>query len=639
MHFAKEYTQEEISTLGKNKCVRNATKYSVLLEESFLREVFQSWKSGNNDKAVITSALHDASLDNILSSNYANSIEEGFRLRLRSKFEEMPDRFAEQLAACACGICRWYKPDRTMLTREFEDALISHAKSMSSMPQSAREVFTDMGLAEESKLMTSFRMTVLYRELILGCQKGSADKEAVRQKTEGGINAEAYTGNPFVAKVNARSVVMTDAFYGLAAFLPELNTKTLLTLFEVDTSGISAAGLYSIEKQRHDRQCTGEIAVPVSPSSIRILKNVVKAQNTAIRENFAQTKALVPGLTCLQKKALCRQLSEYPSTDEYPAGLSRSEIIRAAGIRHTAYYKALHKANYGLQEERKKAQDEEDLKALKAVVEYKGFEKGVRQIYMMLPDLTGRHMAISKIRRLLRSAGIRTKIREPNPQHQSRQKFLKENVRPNLLQRKFRLHRPGEVRQSDVTYLNYGPMESMRAYASSCIDPATGRLLVFNISPNNDLQLALDTLTRLADYPTLEDALFHTDQGILYLSPVFQAEVAKMGMQQSMSKRGNCWDNAVCESFFSVFKTEVPYWKCQTYEELEAMINSYADYYNNDRHQWDRMKMTPAEFEKYLNSLSDEDFQKYIDLETAKYDRMKKHAESLAIARNKTNGV
>ena len=203
---------------------------------------------------------------------------------------------------------------------------------------------------------------------------------------------------------------MTDAFYGLAAFLPGLNTKTLLTLFQWTPPGSSAAGLYSIEKQRHDRQCTGEIAVPVSPSTIRILKNVVKAQNTAIRENFAQTKALVPGLTCLQKKALCRQLSEYPSTDEYPAGLSRSEIIRAAGIRHTAYYKALHKANYGLQEERKKAQDEEDLKALKAVVEYKGFEKGVRQIYMMLPDLTGRHMAISKIRRLLRSAGIRTKI-------------------------------------------------------------------------------------------------------------------------------------------------------------------------------------------------------------------------------------
>ena len=59
MHFAKEYTQEEISTLGKNKCVRNATKYSVLLEESFLREVFQSWKSGNNDKAVITSGGYE----------------------------------------------------------------------------------------------------------------------------------------------------------------------------------------------------------------------------------------------------------------------------------------------------------------------------------------------------------------------------------------------------------------------------------------------------------------------------------------------------------------------------------------------------------------------------------------------------
>lgn len=110
-------------------------------------------------------------------------------------------------------------------------------------------------------------------------------------------------------------------------------------------------------------------------------------------------------------------------------------------------------------------------------------------------------------------------------------------------------------------------------------------------------------------------------------------------MAQSMSKRGNCWDNSPQESFFGHFKDECPYEECDTFEELRSKIDEYAHYYNNERHQWDRKKMTPLEYEKYMNGMTDEEFAAYIETEQAKYVNMKKRAEKLAKERAKTLGV
>jgi transposase InsO family protein len=167
----------------------------------------------------------------------------------------------------------------------------------------------------------------------------------------------------------------------------------------------------------------------------------------------------------------------------------------------------------------------------------------------------------------------------------------------------------------------------------------TGRLLVFHVSKNNDLDLALETLEKLSDHPAVEGALFHSDQGILYFTDEFQEKVAEMGLVQSMSKRGNCWDNAPQESFFGHFKDECGYGGCESFEELRMMIDEYAWYYNNERRQWDRKRMTPVQYEAYLLSLDEEGFAEYMRTEREKYDRMKAKAEKQAIERIKTLGV
>lgn len=112
------------------------------------------------------------------------------------------------------------------------------------------------------------------------------------------------------------------------------------------------------------------------------------------------------------------------------------------------------------------------------------------------------------------------------------------------------------------------------------------------------LDLATDTLLKLKKNKRVKfanGAFIHSDQGSHYTSPTFQKHVKKLGLGQSMSRRGNCWDNAPQESFFGHFKDEAYIKQCNSLEELKREIKNYMTYYNNFRYQWNLKKMTPVE--------------------------------------------
>ncbi len=88
--------------------------------------------------------------------------------------------------------------------------------------------------------------------------------------------------------------------------------------------------------------------------------------------------------------------------------------------------------------------------------------------------------------------------------------------------------------------------------------------------------------------------MIHSDQGFHYTHPEYQSRVKEMGLLQSMSRRGNCLDNAPMESFFGHMKDEVPYKQANSMAELKYLIDDYMDHYNNRRKQWTLKKMTPA---------------------------------------------
>ena len=106
------------------------------------------------------------------------------------------------------------------------------------------------------------------------------------------------------------------------------------------------------------------------------------------------------------------------------------------------------------------------------------------------------------------------------------------------------------------------------------------------------------------------------------MSDQFQERLKEMGLIQSMSRRGNCWDNAAMESFFGHLKDHCHFAGCATFQEVKKMIDDYIEYYNNERPQWTRLKMTPAAYARYLKEMGEQEFKAYLAKERKKYEQM-----------------
>ena len=98
----------------------------------------------------------------------------------------------------------------------------------------------------------------------------------------------------------------------------------------------------------------------------------------------------------------------------------------------------------------------------------------------------------------------------------------------------------------------------------------------------------------------MKNILIHSHQGFHYTNPEFVNTVKKLDMVQSMSRKGNCIDNAPMESFFGHMKDDVDYKNCKTFEELRLRVEEYVRYYNYERQQWGLKKMTPVEYRNHL---------------------------------------
>ncbi|MEV2711149.1 IS3 family transposase [Paenibacillus larvae] len=176
-------------------------------------------------------------------------------------------------------------------------------------------------------------------------------------------------------------------------------------------------------------------------------------------------------------------------------------------------------------------------------------------------------------------------------------KTQEHHICPNLLKRQFDQGEPEKILLTDITYMHYGTGQWV--YLSCVKDGATKQILAHYVSSTLGLSLVKRTLERLLK--RLEgnihpDAIFHFDQGMHYTHPNTRLLVAKAGLKQSMSRKGNCLDNASIETFFGM-KDELEYKDCTSLEELRQRVNEYITYYNSERYQWTLKKMTPDEDE------------------------------------------
>jgi len=204
-----------------------------------------------------------------------------------------------------------------------------------------------------------------------------------------------------------------------------------------------------------------------------------------------------------------------------------------------------------------------------------------------------------KIQRIMKKYSLFCKIRRANPYKIIAKKTAEHRVCENKLNREFGILTPYYFFSTDITYIFYN---STLAYLSVIKDIATGEVVGWKVSKHLEMSIVLDTLTDMRNTITcnLKDILIHSDQGFHYTNPEYIRRVKELGMVQSMSRKGNCIDNCPIESFFGHFKDDVDYKQCKSFEELCLLINQYMKYYNYERKQWTRKKMTPVNYRNHL---------------------------------------
>jgi len=259
-------------------------------------------------------------------------------------------------------------------------------------------------------------------------------------------------------------------------------------------------------------------------------------------------------------------------------------LCKIAGVSRSGYY------NYIKNEDKRVQNEKQDIKLRDIILKafnHRGYKKGSRSIKMVLKHEFNLIFNRKRIQRIMRKYDIKCPIRKANPYRRMMKATKEHTVVPNLLNREFKQGNSGKVLLTDITYLPYGTYNM--AYLSTIKDGSTNEILSYHLSNRLTLDIATETIEKLIrQHKELlhPEAFIHSDQGVHYTSPKFQKLIKNYNLGQSMSRRGNCWDNAPQESFFGHMKDEIDYRNCNTFIELEVMIDDYIDYYNNYRYQW-----------------------------------------------------
>ena len=164
---------------------------------------------------------------------------------------------------------------------------------------------------------------------------------------------------------------------------------------------------------------------------------------------------------------------------------------------------------------------------------------------------------------------------------------------PNLLNRDFKAEKPNQKWVTDISYIK---TQQGTLYLSVIRDLYDNSIVAYKTGTEQNINLVLSTirLAKRKEKVTAELQL-HSDQGFQYTSPAYFNLTKSYGITPSMSRRGNPYDNAMAENFFSILKTECIYrTKLKTYEDARILISEYIHFYNNERIQL-KTKLTPLE--------------------------------------------
>ena len=255
------------------------------------------------------------------------------------------------------------------------------------------------------------------------------------------------------------------------------------------------------------------------------------------------------------------------------------------GVSRAAYYEWVKKLDEG-------DPDQERMQQVQAVYEASHKTYGYRRITFQLHRKYGLQINHKTVLRLMRKLHIRSCARKPNPYRKVEDLGIYHQY-PNVLERNFLAIKPNQKWVTDITYIQ---TQQGWAYLSTIQDLFDGFIVSHRSARQNSLGLVLSTLQQAKQKePVTDKLLLHSDHGYQYTSHAYTALTQHYAIIPSMSRLGNCWDNAPAENFFSQLKEEyLRQLPLPTFEQAKQFIHEYIHFYNYERIQL-KTRQTPDE--------------------------------------------
>jgi transposase InsO family protein len=277
--------------------------------------------------------------------------------------------------------------------------------------------------------------------------------------------------------------------------------------------------------------------------------------------------------------------AQYRAIDHHKEEYEVKAMCEFFGVSRAAYYAW----------KRKQAEsdpDHERMAQIQAVYEASHKSYGYRRITIQLQRKQGIIINHKAVLRLMGKLGVRSQARKPKI-YKKLEEIGTYHRYPNVLNRDFVATKPNQKWVTDITYIR--TLQGW-AYLSTIKDLYDGCIVAYVFDQTNSIALVTQTLKRAKQKEKVTDGLvLHSDQGTQYTSQAYHVLVGEYNITPSMSRRGNCWDNAPMENFFGHLKEEyLRQFKQTTFKDTEQLIDEYIYFYNYERIQL-KTRQTPFE--------------------------------------------
>ncbi len=266
-------------------------------------------------------------------------------------------------------------------------------------------------------------------------------------------------------------------------------------------------------------------------------------------------------------------------------------LVKLAGIPRSTYYYLIKRMNCPDLDKALKIE-------IKAIYDEHNGRYGYRRIRDELAN-RGQKVNHKKVQRIMKELGLKCLVRIKKYKSY---KGTVSQIAPNILDRNFTAEVPNEKWVTDITEFK---LFGEKLYFSPILDLFNGEIVTYTIGSRPTYSLVSTMLERALEVlPVEHQLLIHSDQGWHYQMKKYRRTLESRNIVQSMSRKGNCYDNAVIENFFGIMKSEFLYFmEFESVEQFKIELEKYINYYNTKRIKT-KLKMSPVEYRTHFDQAS-----------------------------------